>query len=170
MNSVLRTKQSPSLGRLARRISAWTTNGLISVMLVVIGLGFGREVLHWWHDEGGVPAAAPPMAADPLGDGAAPHLLEFGDQAWSVRRQEFSGLWADVSAALQAACRRAIVDARPCGKLPDAAEEELLKPSPLSGPSPRSRASGGFIAGASIIRSSLALGRWNQELALIKGE
>src|SRR5208282_5791852 len=65
--------------------------------------------------------------ADPLGDGAAPHLLEFGDQAWSIRRQEFSGPSGDVSTALQAACRTAIVDSRPRGKLPDAAEEELLK-------------------------------------------
>jgi hypothetical protein len=120
-------KQSPSLGRLARRISAWTTNSLITVMLVVIALGFGREVLHWWHDEPAVPAAAPLTAADPLGDGAATHDLEFGDQAWSIRRQEFSGRSGNVSAALQAACRAAIVDSQPRGESPDAAEEELLK-------------------------------------------
>ena len=92
-------------------------------MLLVIALGFGREVLHWWHDEGTPPAVAP---ADPLGDGAGLHVLEFGDQAWSIRRQEFSGRQGDVPAALQAACRTAIVDARPRGESPDAAEQELL--------------------------------------------
>ena len=126
-NQPLPPKQSQSLGRLARRVSAWTTNSLLTVMLVVIALGFGREVLHWWHDEGTSPAAGPSVAADPLGDGTVPHVLEFGDQAWSIRRQEFSGPPGDVSAALQAACRAAIVDSRPRGESPDAAEQELLK-------------------------------------------
>jgi len=44
-----------------------------------------------------------------------------------MRRQEFSGQPGDVSAALQAACRAAIVDSRPHGDLPDVAERELLK-------------------------------------------
>ena len=73
------------------------------------------------------PSAAPSVAAGPLGDGAAPHVLEFGDQAWSIRRQEFFGRPGDVPAALQAACRAAIVDSRPRGESPDAAERDLLK-------------------------------------------
>ena len=105
-------------------ISAWTTNSLITVMLVVIALGFGREVLHWWHDDK-TSLAAP--GGDPLGDGAAPHVLEFGDQAWSIRRQEFTGRPAEVAVALQAACRAAMADSRPRGESPDAAERELLK-------------------------------------------
>jgi hypothetical protein len=96
-------------------------------MLLVVALGFGREVLHWWHDEGTSPAAAPVVPGDPLGNGAVPHVLEFGDQAWSIGRQEFSGPLADLSAALQAACRAAMVDSRPRGELADAAEQELLK-------------------------------------------
>jgi len=122
-NQPLPPKQPKSLVQLARRISAWTTNCLLTVMLLVIALGFGREVLHWWHDEGTPPAVAP---VDPLSDGAGLHVLEFGDQAWSIRRQEFSGRQGDVPAALQAACRTAIVDARPRGESPDAAEQELV--------------------------------------------
>ena len=68
-----------------------------------------------------------PCRPIPLGDGAAPHVLEFGDQAWSIRRQEFSGPQGGLPAALQAACRAAIVDARPRGESADAAEQELLK-------------------------------------------
>ena len=120
-------QESKSLGRLARRISAWTTNSLLTVILAVMAVGFGREVLHWWHGAETSPAAAPSVAADPLGDGTAPHVLEFGDQAWSIRRQEFSGPPSEVPAALQAACRAAIVDARPRDDSPDAAEQGLLK-------------------------------------------
>ena len=47
----LPSKQPPDMGRLARRISRWTTNSLLTVMLLVIALGFGRQVLHWWHDD-----------------------------------------------------------------------------------------------------------------------
>ncbi len=115
------------LGGLARRISAWTTNSLLTVMLLVIALGFGREVLHWWHEDGTAPPAGPLAAHDPLGDDSVPHELEFGDQTWSIRRQEFSGPPGEVAVALQAACRTAIVDSRPRGESPDAAEQELLK-------------------------------------------
>ena len=69
----------------------------------------------------------PPCRADSLGDAAAPHVLEFGDQAWSIRRQEFSGREGEVTAALQAACRAAILDSRPRGESADADEQELLK-------------------------------------------
>jgi hypothetical protein len=117
-------KAPKGFGQIARRISAWTTNSLISVMLLVVALGFGREVLHWWHDGETSPPAAPP---DPLADAAAPHILEFGEQAWSIRRQEFSGPSGDLPAALQAACRAVIVASRPRSEAADAAEQELLK-------------------------------------------
>jgi len=125
-NEPLLPKQSKGLGRLARRISAWTTNSLLTVMLAVVAVGFGREVLHWWH-EGTLPAGATGVAADPLGDEAAPHVLEFGDHAWSIRRQVFSGRQSDVSAALEAACRAAMVDSRPGRESADSTEQELLK-------------------------------------------
>lgn len=109
---------------MARRISAWTSNSLVTVMLVVIALGFGRQVLHWWHAE---EPPRPSMTSDPLGDRTAPHVLEFGDQAWSIRRQEFSGPREGLTAALQDACRAAIVDSLPRGETAGADEHELLK-------------------------------------------
>ncbi len=153
MNQPLPPKEPPSLGRLARRISAWTTNSLLTLMLVVIALGFGREVLHWWHDEGTLPAAAPAMPADRLGDAAAPHVLEFGDQAWSIRRQEFSGPPGDVPAALQAACRAAIVDTPAPRRVARCSRARTVETAwPASGPWPKSRASGGFTPGVQAIR------------------
>lgn len=126
-NQPLPPKESSGLDRLARLISAWTTKSLLTLMLLVIALGFGREVLHWWHDEGPPPASGPSMATDPLGDGTAPHVLQFGDQGWSMRRQEFSGPPGKVPLALQAACQAAIAESRPRGESADAAEQEMLK-------------------------------------------
>jgi hypothetical protein len=96
-------------------------------MLLMIALGFGGQVLNSWHGAGTPPAATPAVPSDLLGDAAAPHVLEFGDQAWSIRRQEFSGREGEVNAALQAACRAAILDSRPRGESADADEQELLK-------------------------------------------
>ena len=120
-------KDPPSLGRLARRISRWTTNSLLTVMLLVIALGFGREVLHWWHDDAGPrpsanagSSAAPPGAADS-------QAMAFGNQDWSIRRQEFSGSQAGLPAALVAFCRSWIADALPRGDAADDAEQDVLK-------------------------------------------
>ena len=72
--------------RLARRISAWTTNGLLTVIILVAGLGFGRQVLHWWAaDTRAKTASGTPSAGDGLGDPSQPHVLQFGDQPWSLR-------------------------------------------------------------------------------------
>jgi hypothetical protein len=118
-------KEPNSLGQLAGRISAWTTRGLLSAMLLVAALGFGREVLHWWHDDN--PKTSHPFEApDPLGDPSALQILDFGDQAWSIRRQGYSGPAADLPLALQAACKAAISDAHPRLIAADAAERELL--------------------------------------------
>ena len=115
-----------SLPRLARRISSWTTKSLLTVMLLVIALGFGREVLHWWHDDDRSPAAMPIQPADLSGDRAAPHVMEFGDRHGSMRREAFSGPLSGLPAALEAACRAAIVAARPRSVAADAVERELL--------------------------------------------
>ena len=115
------------MGRLARRISRWTTNSLLTLMLLVIALGFGRQVLHWWHDDttprgtanANLPASSASAADSPI--------LAFGDQNWSIRRQEFRGLSEAVPAALMQFCRSAIADAPPRGDMADAAEQDVLK-------------------------------------------
>jgi hypothetical protein len=90
-----------------------------------MSLGFGREVLHWWHEDS--PASKK--------DSNSPHslatselqTLSFGNQAWTIRRQEFHGPAAGVAAALKAFCRAAIADAPTHGDAPDKAEQNVLK-------------------------------------------
>ena len=93
-------------------------------MLVVVALGFGRAVTHWWYDRGAKPAVGPSAA---LGGKPVGQTMAFGDQAWSIRRHEFSGPRGQLAAALQSECRTVIGNAVPRGESPDAAELELLQ-------------------------------------------
>lgn len=49
---------SGGFGRLARRIAGWTANLLATALVLVAGLGVGRQVLVWWYESPPAPAAA----------------------------------------------------------------------------------------------------------------
>ncbi len=123
-----------SFGRLALRISAWTTKGLLSAIILVAGLGFGRQVLHWWAADRQPPQAAPAaaLADNRLGDPTQPHVFQFGNQPWSLRQQAIAGDRAAAVAALLGDCRRLLELAPPAasrgpkGRAATAADRELL--------------------------------------------
>jgi len=115
---------------LARRISSWTSKGIVTGVVLVAGLAFGRQVLHWWgRGDPAVEEAPPPTLApqEALGDETVEHILRFGDQPWSMRRQVVAG---DVRAAV-AALRRKCRAATPSGGIsedpPGPHEQALLK-------------------------------------------
>ena len=110
---------------LARRITAWTTNSLITLVILIAGVGFGRQVLRWWAADTPPPAALP-SSADALGDPWQPHLLHFGKQPWAIRRQSIAGNRAAAAAALRHACREAIETALPPSKPPTETESRFL--------------------------------------------
>lgn len=100
----------PGLARLAGRISAWTTRGVLSAMILVIGLGFGRQVIVWWADDRSERSAASEASeadskAPPPPD-PAPYRLELGDKDWTILQQQAAGSRAQASAALRARCRQ----------------------------------------------------------------
>ena len=114
-------------GQLAKRISTYTTNGLLSAVVLVAGLGFGRQVLVWWADD----ASSPPgkqlaSVADGLGDPARMHVLQFAHQPWSLGRQSISGDKRAATAALRAICREAVATASPPRQPPGPAQRRLL--------------------------------------------
>ena len=39
----------------AQRISGWTTNGLLTAIVLLAGLGFGRHTLRWWAADASPP-------------------------------------------------------------------------------------------------------------------
>jgi hypothetical protein len=96
--------------RVAKRISAWTTCCLLTVMILVAGVGFGRQVRRWWAGEPAAPQVASQagVESNPTRDPRQFHVLEFGDQPWSVGRQTVQGDQKAAVAALRAKCRELI--------------------------------------------------------------
>ena len=50
------SSEPPGFAALAKRISSWTTNSLLTLLVLVAGLGFGRQVLKWWRADASPPA------------------------------------------------------------------------------------------------------------------
>ncbi len=116
------------LVRLARRISAWTTRGLLSAIILVAGLGFGRQVLRWWSEDARAPAPTPGLPdrlrpADPAG----PSRLGVGPKGWLVVQHLAVGSRAQALAALRAECRRLTPVAPIPADAPGPAEHRLLE-------------------------------------------
>ena len=101
-------KSAPSgFALLAKRIASWTTRGLLSALILVAGLAFGRQVIRWWRaDEAGALAPPPQLAmTEGLGDPLRAHRLQFGDLPWAVVRQTVVGSRDEAASALRANCR-----------------------------------------------------------------
>ena len=124
-------KPEPAGGfaRVARRISSWSTRIAMSGLIVVAGLGFGRQVVKWWRAPGpgvGNPAG-PSGAAMGLGDEAQPHVLQFGSQSWAIVRQTVPASRKEATRALRDLCRKAVEGAGLPDDRPGPGEREFLQ-------------------------------------------
>jgi len=122
-------RQPKSYGDVARAMSSWTTKGILTALVLVAGLGFGRQVLRWWR-QGGEPPSASPGAGEPsarVRDTGPDHVLRFGEQPWSLRTTWVVGDRDAAAAALRTACRGVASQARLPDEPPDEAERALLK-------------------------------------------
>lgn len=122
-------KSPPSgFALLAMRISSWTSKCLLSALILVAGLAFGRQVLEWWRaDEPGSLGPPPQLAmTDGLGDPARTHQLQFGDAPWAMVRRAAVGSREEVAAVLRSSCQELTI----ASELPAAAagpsEQEFL--------------------------------------------
>lgn len=98
-----------SFAVLARRVSNWTTNSLVTVLVLVLGLGVGRQVIRWWTLDApdASSAQAPLRLGEGLGDPGRPHEIRFGNSAWRVRREMVTGSREQAVARLRSSCRAA---------------------------------------------------------------
>lgn len=110
---------------LAKRISSWTTKSLLTAIVLVAGLGFGRQVLVWWAaDPTPKGPATIALSRDGLGDPTQFHTLRFGDNSWSLQRRVIVGDKDKAAEQLRIACRDVLAaDMR--------ANEPPLPPAPL---------------------------------------
>jgi hypothetical protein len=117
-------------GQLAKRITTWTTNCLLTAIVVVAGVGFGRQVLIWW--------SADPAANDAdrdrvikvdagSADAGGLYNLQFGDQSWSFGRQAIQGDQAAAAKSLRSMCRLSGQNAQSPALPPQKEELELLE-------------------------------------------
>ena len=114
-------------GRLARRMADWTTKGLFSALVVVGGLGFGRQVLRWWRDDDSAPVAEGPAApAFDFGAGAGPIEIAAGDANLRFGRLSIAGDQAAAAKSLRQVCRQALAAAAPWSASADVGEQDLL--------------------------------------------
>jgi hypothetical protein len=119
----------PGFARVARQVSSWTSKGILTVVILVAGLVFGREVLTWWGSD---MTAAPQLArgvavGEGLGNPAEPHWLQFGDQSWSFTLQAAGGSAKEVAATLRANCRATTQAAVVPDDPPGPAEQDFLR-------------------------------------------
>ncbi len=119
----------PGFARVARQVSSWTSKGILTVVILVAGLVFGREVLTWWGaDMTAAPQPARGVAAgEGLGNPADPHWLQFGDQSWSFTQQVASGSAKEAAATLRAICRKTTRAATIPVDPPGPAEQDFLR-------------------------------------------
>ncbi len=125
---------SRSFAALAKRISSWTSKGLVSALILAAGLAIGNEVLRWWRADKTLPSPAEglavsdaALASDGLGDPAREHQLRFGDSPWAMTCRTIVASKHDALTMLRAACAESIRsgDGLPTTP-PDAAEREWL--------------------------------------------
>ena len=95
-----------NFGSLARRISTYTTRGILCAGVVVAGVAFGRQVMLWWGVESlPLGETGGETAIDALGDPSRPHTVQFGDSPWSLRRESFAGDKQQAARRLLVTCR-----------------------------------------------------------------
>ena len=114
--------------QLARRISDWTSRSLLTAVILAAGLAFGRQVSQWWAGDGqDDPTCQPEGPADRLGEPAQPHLVQFGNEHWSVVHQLVSGSQETVISTLRARCREIAQQTSPVLESPSENEMRFFK-------------------------------------------
>ena len=121
-------RQMPSFGALAKQMAHWTSRSLLTVIVLVAGLGFGRQVLQWWAIDPPQSAAAstPASPENRLGDLGRWHLIQFSNQAWSLRRQTITGDKHVVTEQLRKNCRELLETTHFTSGLPSAKDDRFL--------------------------------------------
>ncbi len=122
---------SGGFSRVARRLAGWTSNLLVSAVVVMVGLVFGRQLTSWWAFDAKRPAGSTlptvMVAPNPLGDDGRMHQLEFGDLPVRLGRRTIAGDTATVLAGLRAECRRAVEQGSPTRRDPGPEERKMLE-------------------------------------------
>ncbi len=104
--------ESHNFAVLAKRISAWTTNSLLTLLILVAGLGFGQQVLRWWAEDASASSITVDHPTSPF------QTLQFSNNAWSIGRRSVIGDKQTAVEQLRIACRELLEKAPTLEKTP----------------------------------------------------
>jgi len=101
-------RRSMGMGTLARRVAGWTSNLIVTIIIVLASIACGRQIVQWWH-EGSPPepAGAVPTLTVP-DELSGPHTVVFGNCAWTMQRRVLEGTGQEIETALLEECRAAV--------------------------------------------------------------
>jgi hypothetical protein len=124
-----RNDEPASFQSVARRYGNFATNVLVTGVIFIVGLAFGREVISWWRSDSSATQTMPITAGigdhDPVA--AVDHqLLEFGDFPFVLTRQEVVGDLTEVLEQLRNACRAGVDSSQPLAREFGPAEQRML--------------------------------------------
>ena len=129
-----RPQEPASSGSLGKRIARWASNLLVSGVILIVGLVFGREVIGWWRSGDGTNRNPAVLATAHRQTGAehpdataAEQLLSFGDFPHALRRSELVGDVPTVLHHLRVVCREVLADAKAVSGEPGPAELKMLQ-------------------------------------------
>lgn len=140
----------------AVRVSRWTSNGLVTALVLLAGLGVGRQVMRWWR-----PLPQAPSPARAPASGGEPTLVSFGDRAWRLDVDTVQGPQQEIESQLAQLCGRVLADAAipsgPVGEeerrlLTRLAEEEPLAVQSAGTPTRAEKKGGGREGSQAIYR------------------
>lgn len=118
------------VGAIAVRISRWTTNLLLSAVIVLVALVLGGKLLNLWRPIPPAPQVsdfALPNALDVFDDPQMAVQLDFGDSPVSIFRQQTTSDREEAVQQLLATCGRQLTDCVPPDEPPGESERFLLQ-------------------------------------------
>lgn len=98
------------IGRRAKRLTNWSINLLVTGLIVVIGLTFGKQAIQWWGTDAPTDAIQHEVVPTDLGKEDAAQLLSFGDLPFAFVQRRLSGDKAAAFAELRTICARSAKD------------------------------------------------------------
>lgn len=105
---------SQQLQPVSKRIGNFASNLLVTGLILILGIAFGREVILWWRTDsptdGLSPTSTVVTASNATGDGES-QLFEFGDFPFALRREAFVGGVTNATERLRVVSREAIAGA-----------------------------------------------------------
>jgi len=123
----LNRRTPTDFARLARRISTWTTNGLFSALIVVVGLGFGRQVIRWWHAPSSEDQASQLQYLLPGHSSLDPRNVAFGNLEWTLDRQMVAATRDTIRSAVVELCEQCVSRASCPEEACGSAETQLMR-------------------------------------------